>query len=292
MHPAPSVIFFSVLSGAGFGLLAFLGIGLDGKATTSGLVTFTFFAVGYVLAVGGLLSATLHLANPKNAIYSFSQWRTSWLSREGIAAVAALLSMGAYAGLILFFDTRIAALGYVASALCIFTVFTTAMIYTQIKAVPRWHQPLATPALFLSYALTGGALLAGEVDIAGFLFLITALIQLWHWTGGDKAFRNAGTNMNTATGLKGAVRQFEAPHTGDNYLLKEMVYVVGRKHAFKLRVIALLFAALIPSFMMLGEVKHLGALIAVALYFTGTFASRWLFFAEAEHVVGLYYGKR
>ena len=290
MHPAPSVIFFSVLSGAGFGLLTLLGFGA--RATSQGWPAFVFFAVGFVLAVGGLLSATLHLANPKNAIYSFSQWRTSWLSREGISAVAALSLMGLYAALIIFFDIRVAPLGYVAGALCLFTVFTTAMIYTQIKAVPRWHQPLATPALFLSFALTGGALLAGAVAHAGFLFLLTALIQLWHWNGGDKAFRNAGTNMNTATGLKGAVRQYEAPHTGDNYLLKEMVYVVGRKHAFKLRIIALLFAALIPSFMMLGEVKHLGALIAVALYFTGTFASRWLFFAEAEHVVGLYYGKR
>jgi DMSO reductase anchor subunit len=28
------------------------------------------------------------------------------------------------------------------------------------------------------------------------------------------------------------------------------------------------------------------------LHTTGTFAQRWLFFAEAEHVVGLYYGKR
>lgn len=290
MHPAPSVIFFSVLSGAGFGLLAFLGFGVN--ATTQGWASFTFFFIGYVLAVGGLLSATLHLANPKNAIYSFSQWRSSWLSREGIAAVVSLSLMGIYAGLIIFFDVRVAPLGYVAGALCLFTVFTTAMIYTQIKAVPRWHQTLATPAMFMIYALTGGALLSGQVALAGFLFLATALIQLWHWTQGDKAFRAAGTTMNTATGLKGQVRQFEAPHTGDNYLLKEMVYVVARKHAFKLRIIALLCAALIPSFMMLGEVGHVTALIAVVFYFVGTFASRWLFFAEAEHVVGLYYGKR
>jgi DMSO reductase anchor subunit len=32
--------------------------------------------------------------------------------------------------------------------------------------------------------------------------------------------------------------------------------------------------------------------LAVICHALGTFAQRWLFFAEAEHVVGLYYGKR
>jgi len=32
--------------------------------------------------------------------------------------------------------------------------------------------------------------------------------------------------------------------------------------------------------------------VAALLHIGGTFISRWLFFAEAEHVVGLYYGKR
>jgi DMSO reductase anchor subunit len=30
----------------------------------------------------------------------------------------------------------------------------------------------------------------------------------------------------------------------------------------------------------------------VLTHVVGIFASRWLFFAQAEHVVGLYYGKR
>jgi sulfite dehydrogenase (quinone) subunit SoeC len=33
-------------------------------------------------------------------------------------------------------------------------------------------------------------------------------------------------------------------------------------------------------------------LLAVLTHVAGILASRWLFFAEAEHVVGLYYGKR
>ena len=86
MHPAPSVILFSVLSGLGFGMLAWLGIG---KPPMTGMFAFVFFFVAYALAVGGLLSATFHLGNPKNSLKAFSQWRTSWLSREGCCAIAA-----------------------------------------------------------------------------------------------------------------------------------------------------------------------------------------------------------
>ena len=32
--------------------------------------------------------------------------------------------------------------------------------------------------------------------------------------------------------------------------------------------------------------------LAAALHLAGILCSRWLFFAEAEHVVGLWYGKR
>lgn len=82
MHPAPpSVIIFTTLSGLGFGLFAFLGLGLP---DVSGWVAFVFFAVAYALScAGGLVASTFHLGNPKNAIYAFSQWRSSWLSREG-----------------------------------------------------------------------------------------------------------------------------------------------------------------------------------------------------------------
>ena len=91
MHPAPSVILFTTLSGLGFGLLAFLGLGFPG---VTGWVAFVFYAIAYALAVGGLLASTFHLGRPERALKAFSQWRTSWLSREGICAVAALLVMG------------------------------------------------------------------------------------------------------------------------------------------------------------------------------------------------------
>ena len=96
----------------------------------------------------------------------------------------------------------------------------------------------------------------------------------------------------TRLGNLGTVRSFEPPHTGTNYLLREFVHVIGRKHAQKLRVIAMSLMIVAPVILLLIPFNHFIALIAVVAHIAGVLTSRWLFFAEAEHVVGLYYGKR
>ncbi|MEE9429119.1 MAG: DmsC/YnfH family molybdoenzyme membrane anchor subunit [Paracoccaceae bacterium] len=291
MHPAPSVIIFTVLSGLGFGMLAWLGIGLP---DVSGRTAFYFFFVSYALAVGGLLASTFHLGNPQRALKAFTQWRTSWLSREAWMAVISLSAMGIYAASAIFLGVKLPVLGWIAAALCMVTVFTTSMMYTQMKTVPRWSHP-ATPLIFLLYSISGGALLVGQVSIATVLLLITGAVQLLVWAYADTRFKAAGSTIETATGLGniGKVRQYEPPHTGTNYLLHEMVHVIGRKHAKVLRIIALLGAFVLPALILsLTGLGHIGALIAVLLHIAGLFVSRWLFFAEAEHVVGLYYDQR
>ena len=290
MHPAPSVIVFTTLSGLGFGLLVWLGLGMP---AVTGWVAFAFFVIAYGLAVGGLLASTFHLGHPERAMKAFSQWRSSWLSREGVCAVGALLVMGLYAAALVFLGTRIAILGWLGALLSLGTVFTTSMIYAQLSTIPRWKTPL-TPALLVSISLAGGALLAGQVTAALILLPVAGVIQVLWWVRGDGAFAASGTNMASATGLGtiGSVRAFEAPHTGTNYLLREMVHHVGRKHAQKLRAIALGLGFVLPVLMLLVPFTHAMALFAVISHVAGIAASRWLFFAEAEHVVGLYYGKR
>ena len=291
MHPAPSVIIFSTVSGLGFGLMLFMGLGLP---NVQGWLAAVFAATALGLAVIGLLASTFHLANPKNAIYAFSQWRTSWLSREGIMAILTLLTFFIYALFWAFLDARLAWLGYLSSAMAMITVFTTAMIYAQMKTVPRWNSA-TTPLLFLLYAAAGGALLSNQMTAALLLLGMITAIQALAWMQGDSALARSGSTIETATGLSalGKVRLLEKPHSGENYLLKEMVYVVGRKHAAKLRVIALLCVALLPAaLILLTEVNPVIATVIVLLHLVGLFAQRWLFFAEAEHVVGLYYGAR
>jgi sulfite dehydrogenase (quinone) subunit SoeC len=289
MHPAPSVILFSTLSGLGFGFLAFLGWG---ALSPSGWAAFFLWGLGYGLAVAGLLASTFHLGNPKNALKAFTQWRTSWLSREAWASVATLLLL-APAALAEIFGLAVPRLvGQVGGTLALVTVFTTAMIYTQIKAVPRWHHWL-TPVMFLSFALAGGALLSG-LWIAPLVLLGVGVVLWAVWQNGDGAFARAGQTMGTATGLDrlGVPSVFDPAHTAGNYLKREMIFVVGRKHAARLRKIALALASVLPALVLLMPLGVWGIALAAVLHLAGALAARWLFFAEAEHVVGLYYGAR
>lgn len=291
MHPAASVIIFTTLSGAGFGMLAWLGI--DASPST-GWGAFGYYFIAFALAVGGLISSTFHLGHPERAMKAFSQWRTSWLSREGVCAVLALCVMGLYAAALIFLDTRFALLGWMGAALSLLTVYTTSMIYGQLATIPRWNTPL-TSVLYLAFAIAGGALLTGRVMPAILLLIAASAVQGLWWKKGDTAFADRGSNLGTATGLgeRGTVRSMAHPHTSPNYLMREFIYVVGRNHVQKLRVISLVMMTAIPVILLaLFPATHAVALIAVASHFAGVAASRWLFFAEAEHTVGLYYGMR
>ena len=89
MHPAFSVLIFTVTSGAGYGLLAWLGagqlLGFTQTLTVNQQIIIGLMAM--VLVSIGLVSSTMHLTNPKNAWRSFSRFRTSWLSREAVFAI-------------------------------------------------------------------------------------------------------------------------------------------------------------------------------------------------------------
>ena len=290
MHPSPSVIIFTALSGLGFGLLAFLGLKMP---DVTGVLAFIFFVIGFGLAVGGLISSTFHLGRPERSIKAFKQWRSSWLSREAIAAVFTLSVMAVYAIGRIFFDYDIRILGVAGAIMSIVTVFTTSMIYAQLKSIPRWNTTL-TPAYFLSLSLAGGALLAGQIKFCLLLLLISGIIQLLVWIKGDRALALSGTTIESGTvlGTIGRVRAFEPPHTGTNYLLKEFVHIVGRKHSTKLRIIALILMIGTPILLLSLSFSYFLAALSIISHIAGLFISRWLFFAEAEHVVGLYYGKR
>lgn len=290
MHPAPSVIIFTTFSGLGFGMLFWLGIGMPAP---TGWIAFVFFAIAYAMAVGGLISSTFHLGHPERAMKAFKQWRSSWLSREGVAAVVTLVTMALYGAGLVFFGAEWSVLGWIGALGALATVFTTSMIYTQLKTVPRWNH-WTTPLLFLTLSLGGGALMTGNVTIALILLIVAALAQIYAWANGDGLLAASGTTMETATGLGhiGKVRAFEPPHTGTNYLLREFVHVVGRKHAMQLRIIALVLGFAVPVVLLALGVTHITALLAVISHIAGILALRWLFFAQAEHVVGLYYGKR
>ena len=194
MHPAPSIIVFTTLSGLGYGLAAVLGLGLLDPAA---LATKLAYLLALALISGGLLSSTLHLGNPQRAWRALSQWRSSWLSREGVMAIADLRAAALLghrrAG-------RAAAIscspGLLGTALAIVTVYCTAMIYASLKSVQAWHTPL-TPLCYLLFAAVGrlprGAVFAaaGGGDGLGFMLLSWRCSSSWppgspNCSGGDR----------------------------------------------------------------------------------------------------------
>ena len=305
MHPAYSIIVFTSVSGLGYGLAAVLGLGLLDPAAMP-------VKLAHVLALGligaGLLSSTLHLRNPQRAWRAFSQWRSSWLSREGVAAVATFLPLCLLAYAAIFQSRHLPLTGALGAAGAVVTVFCTAMIYASLKSVQAWHTPW-TPACYLLLSAAGGtalgslfALAAGQeaapLLAAALVFLAAAWGAKIVWRRRLKALKPLSTPESaTGLGFIGKVRLFERPHMNDNYLTSEMGFRVARKHADKLFVIAVLLGGVLPGLIVLallafsaaGGMAAAAMLAALASHAAGVLVERWLFFAEARHAVMNYY---
>jgi len=308
MNPAYSVIFFTVSSGAGYGLLALLGLvgNAHGKASTPAFAITTLL-VALALITAGLLSSTAHLGRPERAWRAFSQWRTSWLSREGVAAVVtypvALIFGACWSGVI-DAPNLIGPLGLVTTAMCAITVYCTGMIYASLKTIPAWSNRFTVPVYLIMGLATGSVLLNAisfvfgrfQTDAGRFMALLSLVLIFlaivlkwlyWRWLR-----RKPGQyTMAQATGLGAGVRQWEVPHTATNFIMKEMGHQVGRAHARRLQQLAMLLFD-VAFFATLFSPPHPWAVfIAAAALLLGAWLERWLFFAQAEHVVQLFYGQ-
>ena len=312
MRPTFSIIFFTTASGAGYGLVALtavlVGLGVLPADRWLGAVA---LALGLGLITAGLLSSTFHLGHPERAWRALSQWRSSWLSREGVAALAAYppLALFAFGWVVLGEAGGIwGAFGWLGAFIAALTVFSTGQIYASLRAVPEWHQPWVTPN-YLLLALASGAVwlnaIAHLFAAAGAtLNAIAAVALLLAWSGKQSywhAIRHAApvATAESATGLGtiGKVRLLDRPHSGENYLLHEMGFQVARKHADKLRRIAAGAGFALPlgltvAAIWLPPLAAIPAAVLAALSVgLGLAVERWLFFAEARHAVQLYYGR-
>ncbi|MBT8048713.1 MAG: dimethyl sulfoxide reductase anchor subunit [Xanthomonadales bacterium] len=312
MDPAYSVILFTSASGAGYGLIAWLAFTrLSGFWQLSPLAAGITCLVALALITTGLLSSTFHLGHPERAWRAMSQWRSSWLSREGIFAIltypAALIFTAGW-----FWSIIPASIMNAAAAatllLSVITVISTGMIYASLTTIPRWNNAWVVP-VYVALAIASGGLLfsialavSGAANQPTMVLMMAVLLVSWavkwaYWRYIDRQSPASTTATATGLGHLGQVSQLEAPHTSENYLLKEMGFEVARKHATKLRRMALNFGLLLPGILLVLAGVSNGlvqlALLALALCFGlgGVVIERWLFFAEARHAVTLFYGR-
>jgi len=301
MHPAPSVIIFTVTAGAGYGLLFWLALSRLGSLAptiSNSQLVFAGF-IGLILVTIGLLSSTLHLANPKNAWRSFMRFRTSWLSREAVFAVLFYPIT-----LFWFLTGGNGFLSFLVAILAIVILVCTAMIYASLKTIRQWNNAL-TPVNFVLLGLAAGAVLFTLITliqgthtprilamaVAAIAAAAFSKLLYFTWIG-----QPAGPTINTALGFtRATVQLLDVGHSSDTFLTKEFGYQVAQAKILWARVIVIVAGFVLPLILLTGLLGTAGvfhAAIAFLLVMGGIFVERWLFFAEARHVVNLYHGQQ
>lgn len=323
MKPALSVIFFTVVSGTGYGLLFLFGLAIAfDPAFASRAQSITIVLAGTLLVIAGLLSSTLHLGQPQRAWRAFSQWRSSWLSREGISAALSLIPVALLLADLVSNSTisprgRIVAL--LMALLSLTTVYCTAKIYSTLRTIRAWCNAYVLPGYLLFAALGGASMLLAihtlfdahdpdvrlRASLCLSLNMLVALSYLWkrlYWRYVD-GLAGSPVDAGRATGLDrfGRVGSVEAPHTQENYLTHEMGFALARKHARKLRETCLLCIGPLTGIFVLAVMittthwplaAQICALACAVFALLGLFIERWLFFAEARHIVMSYYARQ
>lgn len=310
MHPAASVIVFTTASGVGYGILALAPLlAVYGVLPADRWLGTALLVPALGLVTLGLLSSTFHLGHPERAWRALSQWQSSWLSREGVMAIITYLPALAfsYAWIVLeHIDGLWIWAGFLTVLTSLGTLFTTGMIYRSLKPVPAWSTDW-TVAVYLSLGLLTGLSVIVAVSaafafhparfqtLALILTLVAAVTKNAYWKRQRDCFP---PSAGSAVGAPGSdVQSIEWPHTEANFVLKEMGYRIARKHADKLRslvrglLLGVPFVGLgiMPSVLPMPYVSVVVILCAI-LTLMGVTLERWLFFAEAKHVVTLYYG--
>lgn len=296
MRPAFSVLFLTTLIGAAQGLfIALFFVELLAPAAASR----EFFAAGSLLVVllmglGGI-SSVFHLGHPERAWRAMSQWRTSWLAREGIALPAfsaAALAWGAAHWL--NWDHTFA-IGVVGVILALVLFVCTGMIYVAIKVLKEWSHPL-TVVNFILFGCASGTTLAAAY--AGFMAPELAaplakgavvLILLSMVTRGASLWRNATlrpvSTLQTAIGIRHPrIVQKAQGAMGGSFNTREFFH--GKSPAFVRGVLATMALC---AFVLPLALVSAAPLAAFILQYAGLFAERWYFFAEAQHPQNLYY---
>ena len=310
MHPSKSIIFFTVFTGTGYGILLCLSylailtdINFDNNFKLFLMIT------SFVFISSGLLSSTLHLGHPERARRSFSQWKSSWLSREGLAAIITFLPLIIFYLLWYLDNFFYVYFLHSTSILCLITIYCTGQMYATLKTIPAWNNILVTP-IYTINALCMGALTVYcftrfyEFEISYLYHLTIAsltlclFMKLIYWYIISK---KTISTANSATGLgkDNNISLFEGPHTGKNFLTTEMINKIKKEKGNFLRLCFSILTCILPIYMIIQEasliidsfILKLTFLFVLIFALIGMLIERYLFFIQAKHVVSLYYGE-
>ncbi|HSP31324.1 MAG TPA: hypothetical protein VLO13_04845, partial [Halomonas sp.] len=130
------------------------------------------------------------------------------------------------------------------------------------------------------------------------VLLVTAALAkatYFFWIG-----KPQGPTINTAVGVTRArIKLMESGQSSDNFLNCEFGYEADAARIMQLRLVVYVCGFILPFLLLVillgmdaSPVAMTLALLAPVLLGIGLLAERWLFFAEARHVVNLFYGRQ
>jgi len=288
MKPPRSIVFFTTVAGAGYGMLVLLPW-FPGHGAKVALTALALISIG-------LLSSAAHLVNPKNAWRAVRCFRTSWLSREAVFALAVYPPAALVTARLPGHAPAPLALTWISALLSLATLYCTGMIYQSLRTIPLWHTPF-TALRFVSHGLASGALLYGwlaapashGLTMTTLMLLLLSLFN--HAAATAWQNRQAKARLNQALGVdQRRARLLDAGHSASTFLTREFGYDTPTLLRQGMRTAELLLAYALPT-LLLGALPAASPWIAPTAGILGIALGRWLFFAQAQHVVRLYHGQ-
>jgi DMSO reductase anchor subunit len=270
-----------------------------------------FFTIGggiaLALLTAGLISSVFHLGHPERGWRAFSQWRTSWLSREVIAlpafmAMTFIYTAAHYMGMSNNVTITIGVIGLVFD----FALFVcTGMIYACLKFLKEWATPL-TIVNFIFFGSASGFALAAVYSaytepafantFAEFAIVLTLggmITRIMTLMRNAELKKQTLTTTQTAIGVRHPnVKQTSMGQMGGSYNTRDFFHHKTELFIKNIKTFFVLFAFVIPIVLhIIGIAMHSGVLFGLAfiIHFSGLIAERWHFFAQVNHPQNLYY---
>ncbi len=314
MYPEMSLVFLTVLAGAGQGMFILLVL-LDALFLKSGEITPHFLMVAGIASVifplTGMAASFFHLGNPQRGWKAIFKWKQSWLSRE-VILLPAFVGLQLLYLLLLYIgapDLHRVFTGFLGIIAAIGLYLSSAMLYAAIRFIKEWANAL-TPINFILFGLTSGAATITaaahytmpSMAIGYLLSYLVAFLAAFSMVMKGLAFQyNAniysGIGIRNALGINNPhIRLMETGAAYPQFNTKEYFFPItpaqnGIQQAavigisFFLPLVMALFAVWNPM-IKLGGLFSTAALLIVA----GLILERRLFFIQGNHIQNLYYG--
>ena len=312
MKPNKTIIYFSVVTGMGYGMIIVLSLLINTKLTSLSLNIKLFFSIiSFFFIFSGLLISIICLGFQKKIWRVISQWKNSWTSREILFAIIAFIPLILfYFSWIIFKNEILTKIFLICSSLCaILTIYSTSKIYSSSKSIPEWNNPFV-PILYILNGIVSGSLILFLIFyyfkiesyfLHNFIIIIlptTFFLKLLYWISIKKSKKNNFFSTSEIENKKDT-KLFTRSQTGTDKFNTEMLNYIDKNKSFSYRGSCIILTYITPVYCMLQtpslvvnyEVSVITYAISTFLSISGMFIERWLFFIESKHAENQYYGK-